>query len=196
MRIFLQRNLPDAAAGSVISSPDGVEAVLVGTYASMKGRDMFGGAMGTDWTYGSITSDDCYKGTSAGDETSFNLIERYEIGVTDPYMHARWRDCYEGVARANSALECLAANQTGDRPIPEPRASQIEAEAKFLRAWFHFQANKVFEKIPYIKTKRNSPLCCRNRFRIQTRAGTRSKKTFSLPLRIFLSHVLWGRLAA
>jgi starch-binding outer membrane protein, SusD/RagB family len=149
---FLTKEPPGAAAGSVISSPDGVETVLVGTYASMKGRDIFGGAMGTDWTYGSITSDDCYKGTSAGDETSFNLIERYEMGVTDPYIHARWRDCYEGVARANSTLECLAANQTGDRPIPEPRATQIEAEAKFMRAWFHFQTNKVFERIPYIKT--------------------------------------------
>jgi hypothetical protein len=150
---FLTREPPGVAAGSVITSPEGVEAVLIGTYSSIRGSDMFGGAMGTDWTYGSITSDDCYKGTSAGDETTFNLIERYEIGVTDPYIRARWRDCYEGVARANSTLECLAANQTGGRPIPEPRASQIEAEAKFLRAWFHFQANKVFEKIPYIKTK-------------------------------------------
>ncbi len=150
---FLTREPPGVAAGSVITSPEGVEAVLIGTYSSIRGRDMFGGAMGTDWTYGSITSDDCYKGTSAGDETTFNLIERYEIGVTDPYIRARWSDCYEGIARANSTLECLAANQTGGRPIPEPRASQIEAEAKFLRAWFHFQANKVFEKIPYIKTK-------------------------------------------
>ena len=33
------------------------------------------------------------------------------------------------------------------------RAKQIEAEAKLLRAWFHFEANKVFENIPYIKTQ-------------------------------------------
>jgi starch-binding outer membrane protein, SusD/RagB family len=150
---FLVREPPGAAAGSVVTSPQGVEAVLTGTYAFIKGSDMFGGAMGTDWTYGSITSDDCYKGTSAGDESTFQLIERYETGVTDPYIRARWRDCYEGVARANSTLECLAGNQNGGRPIPEPRATQIEAEAKFLRAWFHFQANKVFEKIPYIRTK-------------------------------------------
>ena len=150
---FLTKEPPGIAAGSVISSPAGVEAVLIGTYSAMKGRGMFGGAMGTDWTYGSVTSDDCYKGTSAGDATTFSSFERYEIGVTDPYIRERWRDCYEGVTHANYTLELLASNQTGDRPIPEPRASQIEAEAKFLRAWFHFQANKVFEKIPYIKTK-------------------------------------------
>ena len=149
---FLTKEPPGVAAGSVISSPDGVEALLIGTYAAMRGQSMFGGAMGTDWTYGSVPSDDCYKGTSAGDETTFNLIERYDIGVTDPYIRDRWRDCFEGVARANSVLEVLTVNQTGNNPIPDTRASQIVAEAKFLRAWFHFQANKVFEKIPYIKT--------------------------------------------
>ena len=148
---FLHKEPPGSAAGSVISSPDGVETVLVGTYAAMRGKSMFGGAMGTDWTYGSVTSDDCYRGTSAGDiNTGY---ERYEIGVTFSYLNDRWRDCFEGVSRANSVLDCLAANQAGSNPIPEPRTSQIEAEAKFLRAWFHFQANKVFEKIPYIKTK-------------------------------------------
>jgi starch-binding outer membrane protein, SusD/RagB family len=150
---FLIKEPPGTGAGSVISSPDGVEAVLIGTYAAMRGQSMFGGALCTDWTYGSITSDDCYKGTSAGDETTFNQIERYEIGVTDPYVRDRWRDCYGGVARANSVLEVLAANQKSSNPIPDPRVSQIEAEAKFLRAWFHFQANKIFEKIPYIKTQ-------------------------------------------
>jgi hypothetical protein len=150
---FLTREPLGVAAGSIISSPEGVEAVLNGAYESMRGITMFGGALGTDWTYGSVPSDDCYKGTSSGDATTFNLIERYEVGVTDPYIGERWRDCYDGVARANSVFDCLAANQKGKLPIPEPRKSQIEAEAKFLRAWFHFQANKVFEKIPYIKTK-------------------------------------------
>jgi starch-binding outer membrane protein, SusD/RagB family len=147
---FLTREPPGVAAGSVISTPDGVEALLIGTYAAMRGQSMFGGAMGTDWTYGSVPSDDCYKGTSAGD--IYNGIERYEVGVTDPYIRDRWRDCFEGVARANSVLEVLAANLAGNNPIPDIRASQVVAEAKFLRAWFHFQANKIFEKIPYIKT--------------------------------------------
>jgi len=149
---FLTREPLGVAAGSVVSSPEGVEKVLIGTYAAMKGTAMFGGALGTDWMYGSVPSDDCYLGTSAGMESALPLIERHESGTLDSYLYERWRDCYNGIARANSALDCLAANQSGKNPIPEPRASQIEAEAKFLRAWFHFQANKVFEKIPYIKT--------------------------------------------
>jgi hypothetical protein len=36
--------------------------------------------------------------------------------------------------------------------MDDNRAKQVEAECKFLRAWFHFQANKIFENIPYVKT--------------------------------------------
>ena len=119
---FLIKEPPGAAAGSVITSPDGIEAVLTGTYAAMRGKGMFGGAMGTDWTYGSIVSDDCYKGTSAGDASYFQLIERYECFPSMPYMNERWRDCYEGVARANSTIEFLALAQAGKTPLPATRA--------------------------------------------------------------------------
>jgi hypothetical protein len=146
---FLTREPPGAAAGSVITSPDGVEAVLAGTYSYLKGRSMFGGALCTDWTYGSVTSDDAYYGTWS----VFPPIERYEITPSHSYPAERWRDCYNGAARANSTLWALSENQKGDNPIARERALQIEAEAKLLRAWFHFQANKVFENIPYLKTE-------------------------------------------
>ena len=146
---FLTKEPPGAAAGSVITSPDGVEAVLTGTYSYLKGRSMFGGALCTDWTYGSVTSDDAYYGTWS----VYPPIERYEITPSHSYPAERWRDCYNGAARANSTLWALSENQKGDNPIARQRALQIEAEAKLLRAWFHFQANKVFENIPYLKTE-------------------------------------------
>lgn len=146
---FLIKEPPGVAAGSVISSPEGVESVLTGTYAYLRGRSMFGGALCTDWMYGSITSDDSYIGAYS----TYPHLERYEGTPSHPYFSQRWQDCYNGIARANSTLEQLAENKKGKNPIPLQRALQIEAEAKFLRAWFHFQANKVFEKIPYIKTK-------------------------------------------
>ena len=148
---FLTKQPPGVAAGSVIESPEGIEAILIGTYASIRGTSIFGGAMGTDWTYGSAYSDDCHYGNSAGN--AWDLMDKYDMRVAYPGFPDRWRICYEGVSRANSVLEFLIKTQEGNRPIPIARAIQIEAEAKFLRAWFHFQANKVFEYIPYIKTK-------------------------------------------
>ncbi|MBN2667523.1 MAG: RagB/SusD family nutrient uptake outer membrane protein [Bacteroidales bacterium] len=149
---FLMKEPPGAAAGSVMESPDGVESLLVSAYSALKGTSMFGGSMGSDWMYGSAYSDDCHKGGSAGDYA--NPGDAYDFLKSHTYyVRDRWKECYEGVLRANFALEYLGKNQNGPNPIAGPRALHIEAEAKFLRAWFHFEANKVFEYIPYIKTR-------------------------------------------
>jgi hypothetical protein len=150
---FLTKEPPGVAAGSVIESREGVETLLVSAYAAIRGRSMFGGSMVSDWIYGSANSDDCHIGFSAGDYTG--PFDKYDFFHSHTaYVRDRWRDCYEGVNRANYTLEFLQKNQDDKRPIIKSRALQIEAEAKFLRAWFHFQANKVFEYIPYVKTKR------------------------------------------
>ena len=150
---FLTKEPPGVAAGGVIQTPEGVEALLIGVYERMQnGGSMFGGAMTSDWTYAGGCSDDAYKGTSSGDQANFNLLERYEALPNNPYLNERWTLCYDGVARANVALTFLWDTQKGTTPLSDTRAKQVEAELKFLRAWFHFQANKIFEKIPYVKT--------------------------------------------
>jgi len=151
---FLTKEPPGVAAGSVIQTPAGVEALLISVYERLQNgsQSMFGAAMTSDWTYSGGCSDDAYKGTSAGDQSNFNLLERYEALPNNPYLENRWNACYDGVARANVALEFLWETQKGKTLLSDTRATQVEAELKFLRAWFHFQANKIFEKIPYIKT--------------------------------------------
>ncbi len=149
---YLTQEPPGVAAGSALESDAGVEALLIGAYSTLQGFGRFGGAMGTDWTYGSGASDECYKGTSSGDQTNFNAVERYECLPSNPYMRERWRDCYNGVSRANQVMEFLKTAQQGSAPLTDARAKEVEGEAKFLRAWFHFKANRIFEKIPYIKT--------------------------------------------
>lgn len=151
---FLTKDPPGAVPETILNTPDGVEALLVGTYERIQGQDMFGGALASEWTYSGGCSDDAYKGTSAGDQSYFNLIERYEALPNNSYMAARWADCYDGVDRSNTTLEYLWNVQKGDgKKFTDTRAKQVEAEAKFLRAWFHFEANKIFRNIPYIKTE-------------------------------------------
>jgi hypothetical protein len=150
---FLTKEPPGVAAGSVIQTPTGVETLLTGVYERMQnGGSMFGGCITSDWTYASSCSDESYKGTSAGDQANFNLLERYEALPNNPYLNERWTLCYDGIARANVALTFLWDTQKGKTPLTAARAAQVEGELKALRAWFHMQANKIFEKIPYIKT--------------------------------------------
>ncbi|MDR2968856.1 MAG: RagB/SusD family nutrient uptake outer membrane protein [Tannerellaceae bacterium] len=149
---FLEKRPPAAAAGVALETDQGVEALLVGTYAVLRGSGRFGGALATDWTYGSCVADDAYKGSESGDQTNFNLVERFQALPNNPYMTERWQDCYNGVARANQTLIFMKAAQAGGKPLTQTRATQVEAETKFLRAWYHFQANKIFRNIPYIMT--------------------------------------------
>ena len=152
---FLTKEPPGVAPDVKMQTPDGVESLLIGVYERMQNgnQSMFGAAMASDWTYSGGCSDDAYKGTSAGDQSNFNLLEKYQALPNNPYMENRWNACYDGVARANVCLDFLTLAQAGSTPLTDTRAKQVEAEAKFLRAWFHFQANKIFEKIPYIKTQ-------------------------------------------
>jgi tetratricopeptide (TPR) repeat protein len=150
---FLTKEPPGVAAGSVMETPEGVEALLVATYERVQGSDMFGGCLVSEWTYSGGCSDDAYKGTSAGDQSNFNLLERYEALPNNPYLKARWANAYDLVARANTTLEFLWTTQAGAKPMLADRAKQVEGEAKFLRAWGHMELNRIFEKIPYILTQ-------------------------------------------
>lgn len=150
---FLKKEPYGVVLGPDLQTRDGVESLLATAYQATKGRSIFGSAMGSDWVWGSGASDDCYKGTEPGDQSYFNDVERWECMPSNPYLRERWRDCYNGVTCANLVLEYLWETQKGSNPIPTERAKEIEGEAKALRAWFHFQANKIFENIPYIKTQ-------------------------------------------
>ena len=154
---FLYKEPPAAFAGSVLEGETGVEGLLVGAYAQTTRGEIFGSAMGTDWVYASCASDDCYKGSTPADQSVFNQVEQYTVLVDNSYMSQRWRDCYNGVARCNNTLIFLKKTQASASDAStlawlEKRAKQVEGEAKYLRAWFHFSTNRVFKNIPYVKT--------------------------------------------
>ena len=149
---FLNRQPLAQLFDSTMETEIGVEGLLVGAYAHTTRGEPTGSAMGTDWVWASGASDDMVKGSTAGDQPMFNQVERYEVLENNEYLIQRWRDCYNGVSRCNMTLNFLKTTQAGPNPIAEARATQIKAEALYLRAWFHFSANKVFKKIPYIRT--------------------------------------------
>ncbi len=148
---FLEKQPSGTAAGPVMETANGVEGLLIGAYDMLTGDNIFGPAMGTDWTYGSGASDDTYKGTTAGDQSPFNDVEKYKVQPSSVYMSQRWRDVYNGVSRTNDVLNFLW-NTEGDDAPSEDRTAQIEGEAKFLRAWYHFKGTRIWENIPYVKT--------------------------------------------
>ncbi len=150
--------LDEKPVGSVnellLQTEEGVDALLIAAYALLDGYaagEAVGGAQGeasgTNWIWGDVASDDMYRGDQTGGWSAINDIERYEVRPDNTWLNGAWIRYYDAVSRTNDVLRTLRL--AGAKIKPEV-ASQIEAEARFLRAWYHFQLRIKFEKVAYI----------------------------------------------
>ncbi|MDQ3698038.1 MAG: RagB/SusD family nutrient uptake outer membrane protein [Gemmatimonadota bacterium] len=140
-----------------LATRGGVEGSLIAAYRALDWNFGVGGAWGnaaSNWVWGSVTSDDAYKGSEASDQPAINDIEAYHWSTADSesYLNDKWRGTYEGVVRANATLRLLR-QVVQDKPgeIPDADAAGIEGEALFLRAHFHSEAWRMWGNIPYYR---------------------------------------------
>ena len=149
---FLEVSPKAALSNATLQNNKGVNALLVGAYALLDGWATPEGAyrsyqVGADnWVYGSVASDDAYKGTIAGDQPPISLIEQGNISSDNIYFRGKWRGMYDGIARCNDVLQILpkVTDMTDDE------RAQVEAQARFLRGHYHFELKKMYNMVPYI----------------------------------------------
>jgi len=134
----------------------GIEGLLINAYASLDGNvnagitGVIGLAAGADnWLYGSISGGEAYKaGVNFGDQTELNAIMQWDTPPTNPDIDGKWNSIFDGIARANQVLKLLPA--ITDPAVTDADRTRIEAEAKFIRAFEHFEGKKVFGNIPFV----------------------------------------------
>ena len=135
----------------------GVEGTLIAAYRALDWTTGLGGAWGSaasNWVWGSVTSDDAYKGSEASDQAPINDVEAYHWSTAnvDGYLNEKWRAVYEGVVRSNATLRLLRqVEEATPEEIPDVDAQGIEGEAIFLRAHYHFEAWRMWGNIPYYR---------------------------------------------
>lgn len=149
---FLEEFPKGVVTIETLSDEAGADLLLIGAYSVIDGYSQggpggAGEASATNWVWGDVPSDDMHRGDQTGGWSAINLIERYEVDPTNPWLEGLWAANYDGVARANDVLRVL--RNAGDA-IPADKATQIEAEARWLRAWFHFQLRSKIERVPYV----------------------------------------------
>src|SRR5687767_7861275 len=135
----------------------GVEGTLIATYRALDHNGAVAdnwGSAASNWVWGSVTSDDAYKGSEASDQPDINDIEGYHWATANAerYLNQKWRGTYEGVVRANATIRLLkrvVAEKPGEIPTADARG--IEGEALFLRAHYHFEAWRMWGNIPYYR---------------------------------------------
>ena len=136
------------SSGNVATAAN-AEALVNAAYAAI-GNDEMVGPITNQWVYGSVRSDDAYKGGGGrGDVDVIDRYEQYNTTIADygDWMLPRtWTNHYKAISRANFALSVINAIPDADYPLKKVR----QAELRFLRAHSHFMLKLLFNKVPYI----------------------------------------------
>jgi hypothetical protein len=150
------KNLSIQPQGSLlpadVANATGVNELLIGAYAILDGENLPGagdayGSACSNWIYGSICADDSYKGSTASDQPDATTVESWALsGGTTAYVDEKWTILYNGIQRANDVLRNmrLAADMSTSDTV------EVSAEARFLRAFYHFEGKKVWNWFPYV----------------------------------------------
>ncbi len=94
-----------------------------------------------------IASDNCFGGGGKTDDDGFSRWDRFQPRLEDNANEGPWKQGYTGVCRANVLLENM---DKVDWENDTTMKVQIQAEARFLRAYYYFYMTKMFGEIPLI----------------------------------------------
>ena len=146
-----------------LANPTGVEGSLIGAYRALDCTNATSsnwGCAASNWVFGSVASDDSYKGSDGLDQPDINDIEGYHWGspLAANYLNAKWTQVYEGVVRSNQTLrllkQVLTTNPTAFVTLTSDGTADVRGitgEALFLRAHYHFEAWRMWGNIPYYR---------------------------------------------
>jgi len=134
-----------------VSTPAQVDGLCTAAYAAI-GNDFWDGPITSMWEYGSVRSDDAYKGGgSVSDQFQMDVYEQFYLlnptnnGAGNDGFTATWTRCYGAISRADVALRAL--NTMTDAQFPN-RTKRI-GEMHFLRGHMFFLLKVLFNQVPY-----------------------------------------------
>ncbi|KAA5541284.1 RagB/SusD family nutrient uptake outer membrane protein [Adhaeribacter rhizoryzae] len=145
---YLEYEPKGTLTANQLTTPDKVDQLVTAAYAAI-GNDFWDGPITSMWAYGSVRSDDAYKGGgSVGDVGEYNTYEQYNLVTPTTIGNANntWTRAYGAISRANFALKAL--NGLTDADFENKKVRQ--GELRFLRGHMHFLLKVLFKNIPYI----------------------------------------------
>ena len=136
----------------VLASDEGINALLVGAYSMIDGvSSEIGGweSASSNWLYGSVRGLEANIGSDAGMQGDVTQIQTYSETTTHKYLNIKWREVYEAISRCNNIIPVISqALQEGT--ITQANAGSYMKQARSLRGWYHFEAWRMWKKVPYL----------------------------------------------
>lgn len=129
-----------------LTSPTAIEGLVTAAYAAIGNGDMIG-PIYSNWVYGSVRSDDAYKGGGGtGDVGEIDAMEHYNLvtPTMDAFVSRTWKNLFKSISRANVALRAVNSLSDASFPLKKTRI----AELRFLRAHSYFTMKLLYKNIP------------------------------------------------
>lgn len=146
---FLEYDPKGQVSEEDIATAENTESLVTAAYAGITNDEMIG-PLTHMWVYGSVRSDDAYKGGGGrSDVPVIDHYEQYNLTQADDgdWMAPRtWTNFYKAISRANFALSVIGEFSEDEFPLKTTRM----AELRFLRGHSHFMLKLLFKKVPYI----------------------------------------------
>ena len=103
----------------------------------------------TYWAFGETLSDNAVYSGSDGDNGGFQSLKTFNATADASLVTKRWYMCYRGINKCNQAIEGIEGMSS---VLFDSKALQLRyiAEARTLRAFYHFQLLICYGKIPIL----------------------------------------------
>lgn len=146
---FLDKPPLGTLSPEIMATEKGVQGLLIGAYSLVDGEGTPGDGFASgasNWIFGGVAADDAYKGSDPTDVGEAAPMEEWiSLTSTNTAIPQKWKACYAGAQRCNGVLATMAIAPD----ITADKAALIEGQVRFLRAFYHFEAKKIFGNIPY-----------------------------------------------
>lgn len=129
-----------------LTSPTAIEGLVTAAYAAIGNGDIIG-PIYSNWAYGSVRSDDAYKGGGGtGDVGEIDALEHYNLvtPTMDAFVSRSWKNLFKSVSRANVALRAVNSLSDAEYPTKKRRLGEL----RFLRAHSYFAMKLLYKNIP------------------------------------------------
>ena len=137
---------PGVLSSADLTSPTAIEGLVTAAYAAIGNGDMIG-PIYSNWAFGSVHSDDAYKGGGGtGDVGDVDALEHYNLVTPNMgwFVTRTWQNLSKSIGRASVALR--AVNGLDETAFPQKKVRL--AELRFLRAHSYFTMKRLYKNIP------------------------------------------------
>src|SRR5579863_4316666 len=138
---------------SNVTNNSGVQGLLIGAYALLSGepdpgQNLGNGSGASNYVWGSECADDSYKGSTPSDQPDVIPLMTWSLAQsgTSTYLDEKWTVLYNGIQRSNDVIRAMRLSTS----IVPSDTVEYEAEARFLRGYYHFEGKKIFNNFPYV----------------------------------------------